>query len=127
MILEQIILKEKSTMAEFMIVMKGAYKEWCSVNEVEKKVIMEKYNNFVGRLVAEQRFKGGSALKHGAVQLKSEKGTTIIDGPFAETKEALNGYFIFEAQSFEDAILIARECPALTHGETVEVFELTSH
>jgi hypothetical protein len=87
---------------------------------------MEKYYSFVNRLKREGRFKGGSALKQGGAELRSEKGIVVVDGPFAETKEALNGYFIFEAQNYDEAIAIARECPALTHGERVEVFELTT-
>jgi hypothetical protein len=114
-------------MAEFMLVMKGDYRSWSSVSADEKQRIMEKYYGFVNRLKRESRFKGGSALKHGGIELRSEKGIVVVDGPFAETKEAFNGYFIFEAQNYDEAVSIARECPALTHGEAVQIFELTSH
>ncbi|HEY8272876.1 MAG TPA: YciI family protein [Pseudobdellovibrionaceae bacterium] len=114
-------------MNEYMLVMKGDYRSWSSVSADEKQRIMEKYYAYVNRLKREDRFKGGSALKHGGVQLRSEKGIVVVDGPFAETKETFNGYFIFEAQNYDEAVSIARECPALTHGEVVEVFELTSH
>ena len=88
---------------------------------------MEKYYAFVNRLKRENRFKSGSPLKSGGVQLYSEKGIVVVDGPFPETKEAFNGYMIFEAQTFDEAVSIARECPALTHGEKVEVFEMGEH
>lgn len=114
-------------MAEFMLVMKGDYRSWNGMSADEKQRIMEKYYAFVNRLKREGRFKGGSALKHDGVELRSEKGVIIVDGPFSETKEAFNGYFIFEAESKEEAVTMARECPALTHGEKVEIFELTSH
>jgi hypothetical protein len=114
-------------MADFMLVMKGDHHSWNGMSADEKQRVMEKYYAFVHRLKRENRFKGGSALKHGGVQLRAEKGIVIVDGPFAETKEALNGYFVFEAENHDEAVAIARECPALTHGETVEVFELTTH
>jgi hypothetical protein len=114
-------------MSEFMLVMKGDSKSWEGMGAEEKQRIMEKYYAFVNRLKRENRFKGGSALKHDGVELRSEKGLIVVDGPFSETKEAFNGYFIFEAEDKNEAVTIARECPALTHGEKVEVFELTSH
>jgi hypothetical protein len=114
-------------MADFMLVMKGDYKSWNGMSADEKQRIMEKYYSYVNRLKEQNRFKGGSALKHGGVQLRAEQGTTIVDGPYSETKEALNGYFVFEAANQDEAITIAKDCPALTHGERVEVFELSNH
>lgn len=113
-------------MKEFLLVMKGTAKNWQSFSAEDKQRIMEKYFAFVNRLKREERFKGGSALGSGAA-LRSTNGLIVTDGPFAETKEALNGYFVFSAESFDQALTIARECPALSHGETVEIFELTSH
>jgi len=93
----------------------------------EKQRIMEKYYAFVNRLKREERFKGGSALKHGGMSLRAERGIVITDGPFPETKETFNGYFLFSAKDRDEAVAIARECPALTHGEAVEIFELGEH
>ena len=114
-------------MADFMLVMKGEYKNWEAISADDKQRLMEKYYAFVNRLKREERFKGGSALKHGGTQLRTEKGFVLLDGPFPETKEALNGYFIFSAQDRDEALAIARDCPALTHGETVEIFEMGGH
>lgn len=114
-------------MSEFMLVMNGNHKAWNEMSANEKQRIMEKYYAFVNRLKRENRFRGGSALKNGGIELKSEKGIIVVDGPFSETKEALNGYFIFEAENQDEAVTIARECPALTHGEKIQVFELTNH
>jgi hypothetical protein len=114
-------------MTDFMLVMSGQHKNWDGMSAEDKQRIMEKYYAFVNRLKRENRFKGGSALKHGGTQLYSEKGIVVVDGPYPETKEALNGYFVFSATSHEEAVAIARDCPALTHGERVEIFEVGSH
>jgi hypothetical protein len=114
-------------MSEFMLIMRGEHHAWNGMSADEKQRIMEKYYAFVNRLKRESRFKTGSPLKHGGVQLHSEKGIVIVDGPFPETKEALNGYFIFEAKDLDEAVSIPRDCPALTHGEKVEVFEMGGH
>lgn len=114
-------------MNEYMLIMKGDYQSWNEISADEKQRIMEKYYAFVHRLKREERFKDGSALKNGRVSLRSEKGIVITDGPFTETKESFNGYFVFKAENLDEAVTIARECPALTHGETVEIFELSNH
>lgn len=114
-------------MSDFMLVMTGGHEIWNKMSAEEKQRIMEKYYAFVGRLRRENRFKSGSALKQGGLELRSEKGIVVVDGPFSETKEALNGYFVFEAANQEEAVAIARDCPALTHGETVQIFELSNH
>jgi hypothetical protein len=45
----------------------------------------------------------------------------IKDGPFAETKETVGGYFIVNAKSIDEAVEVAKQCPGLPHGVRVEV------
>jgi hypothetical protein len=49
------------------------------------------------------------------------KGGTVTDGPFVQTKEALNGYYVVEARDLDHAIEIAKLCPAPAPGGGVEV------
>ena len=49
------------------------------------------------------------------------KGQTVTDGPFAESKEAIGGYFLLRVKDRNEAAEIAKECPALKYGLTVEV------
>ncbi len=44
----------------------------------------------------------------------------VLDGPFAEAKEMIGGYFILTCDTFDEAVAIARECPA-AQWATVEV------
>jgi hypothetical protein len=48
---------------------------------------------------------------------------SIVDGPFAESKEMIGGFFLLTCETREQAVAIARECPA-AHWATVEVREL---
>lgn len=52
-----------------------------------------------------------------------ENQTTIVDGPFAEAREMVGGFFILTCQTRDQAIALAQECPAATWA-TVEVREL---
>jgi hypothetical protein len=48
----------------------------------------------------------------------------MADGPFAESKEAIGGYFLLQVSDLEEAVEIAKECPALEHGVDVEVRQI---
>lgn len=57
-----------------------------------------------------------------ATTVRVQDGKTLTtDGPFAETKEALGGYLVFEAEDLEAAIELASRIPAARMGGTVEV------
>ena len=45
----------------------------------------------------------------------------VADGPFAESKEAIGGYFLLKVDSLDEAVAIAQECPGLPYGAKVEV------
>jgi hypothetical protein len=45
----------------------------------------------------------------------------IVDGPFAESKESIGGYFLLQVDTLDEAVAIAQECPGLAYGIRVEV------
>lgn len=60
-----------------------------------------------------------------ATTVRVQDGSTLTtDGPFAETKEALGGYFFFEADDLQAAIEVAAKVPAAALGGAVEVREV---
>lgn len=50
----------------------------------------------------------------------------VLDGPFAESKEQLGGFYIIDVPSLEDAMSWAEQCPGASHG-TVEVRAIVDH
>ena len=60
--------------------------------------------------------------KLGASKLVTEEA--VMDGPFVETKEIIGGYMIVSAESWEEAIAIARESPAVSARSNIEVHEI---
>ena len=57
-----------------------------------------------------------------ATTVRVQDGTTMTtDGPFAELKEAIGGYFFFEADNLDDALALAARVPAARLGGAVEV------
>lgn len=67
--------------------------------------------------------RGGNGLqepKTGVSVGRSAGATQVLDGPYAETREQLGGYFIVEVADMAEAIRWAERCPALDHGGRVE-------
>jgi hypothetical protein len=80
---------------------------------------MARFTAWFERLRNEGRFKGGGPLMHdGKIVLRRD---VVTDGPFAESKEAIAGFFIVQADSLEQAVEMANGCPGLELGQTVEV------
>lgn len=57
--------------------------------------------------------------------LRRREGALVLDGPFSEAKEAIAGFYLVQAESFEAAEKIASGCPILNHGGSVELRELS--
>lgn len=72
---------------------------------------MGKYND---ELIKAGIMQGGDGLKPSSAGARirfSGKNRTVIDGPFAETKELIAGYWLWEVKSMEEAIEWAKKCP----------------
>lgn len=80
-----------------------------------------KFMSWFERLKMEGACKGGQPLQREGKIVSGKGGRMIADGPFAESKEAIGGYFLIVADTLEQAVEIARGCPALERGMTVEV------
>jgi hypothetical protein len=50
-----------------------------------------------------------------------KQNNTVINGPYAEIKESIGGLFIIRAENYEEAVEIAKGCPILQWGATVEL------
>jgi hypothetical protein len=54
-------------------------------------------------------------------KIVSGRNRVVSDGPFAESKEAIGGYFLLNVASLDEAVAIAQKCPGLPYGVRVEV------
>lgn len=114
-------------MPEFMVVLRGADPDKKLGPAADSEALMEKYYNWVDRLKKERRYVGGAPFRSGSKLLSGHRDWVVItDPPYAKAREALTGYFVIAAESLPQAVEIAKGCPALTHGETVEVLELNN-
>ncbi len=75
------------------------------------------------KLKAKNLYVSGEALMPGGKMVQGKKAV-VTDGPFAESKEIVGGYFIVKANSLEDAAELAKDCPDLPQDGKVVVREV---
>ena len=73
------------------------------------------------RLKEEGKCLGGHPLEEEGKIVSGKQGRAVADGPFAESKEAIGGYFYLQVADENEAIEIAKQCPGLEYGAVVEV------
>jgi hypothetical protein len=73
------------------------------------------------RLTAQGKAVAGSHLELEGKVVSGKNGRSVSDGPFAESKEAVGGYFLLNVSTLEEAVAIAQQCPGLDYGAQIEV------
>ena len=108
---------------QYMLLIYGDQDGWKSRSEEENGQIMQAYMQFTEELQASGSLVGGDALEPTqtatTVRVRNDE-TLTTDGPFAETKEQLGGYYIVDVGSIDEALEWAAKIPGAKHG-SVEV------
>jgi hypothetical protein len=112
------IMSPETPISDYLLIFRNtAWHKDLSAEEIQHQ--MARFTAWFEHLSREGKFKGGGPLAHKGKILSG--GTITTDGPFAESKEAVAGFFIIQAENLEQAAEIARGCPGLNFGQTVEV------
>ena len=86
----------------------------------------EGIHGWTDRIRAEGRHKAGDKLTDDAGKIITAQGgrASVTDGPYAESKEVVGGYYIVTASDYEDACQLAASCPHLKFGGRIEVRQI---
>jgi hypothetical protein len=100
-------------MAKYLILIYGDEQRWAEASPEEQRRIDDGHAAFAA--AAGDAVLGGHQLEPSANATSLRAGAadplTVIDGPFAETKEAIGGYYLIEASSLDEAIALAGRLP----------------
>ena len=103
----------------YMLIFRG--NEWHKgLSPEEMQEISSQWMAWFKRLADEGRAVAGNPLEPKG-KIVSGANAKVVDGPFAESKEAIGGYFLLQVNSLDEAVAIAKECPGLAYGAKVEV------
>ena len=103
-----------------MVLFRGAH--WdrgLSTDELQQA--MDKVIAWFEGLNQRGKIKGAQPLGGQGRVISGTNGRFVVDGPFTETKEAVGGYLVLQADNLAEAVEIARSMPALRYGISVEV------
>ena len=97
--------------------------DFANVSEAEQGKIFQEYMDYSRGIKKAGNYIGGEALQPiaTATTVRQRNGKTLTtDGPFAETKEQLGGFYLVEAKDLDEAIKLASGIPAVRTG-SIEV------
>jgi len=108
---------------QYMALIYGDQEAWAAFSDEEREGAYDLYRAFAQEAQEAGVMAGGNELASTrdatTVRVRNDE-TLVTDGPYAEVKEALGGYFLLECESMDDALDWAARIPAAEHG-AVEV------
>ena len=108
---------------QYLLLIYDEEKNWETMAEAERNGLFGEYGAYTGELQASGQMLGGNALlpTSTATTVRVRDGEQVVtDGPFAETKEQLGGYYLIEAESVDGALEWAAKIPGARWG-SIEV------
>ena len=108
---------------QYMLLIYDNEKMWPSMDEKERNALMGEYFAYTEELKKSGKLVAGDALQptNTATTVRVRNGKALTtDGPFAETKEQLGGYYLVEAKDLDEAMALAAKIPSARFG-SIEV------
>lgn len=108
---------------KYMLLIHGEEHAWSSLSENDQKAMSAEYGKFTESIQATGNLIAGAQLRptSSATSVRLRDGKRLVtDGPFAETREQLGGYYLIDAKDLDEAIGIAARIPSARFG-TIEV------
>jgi hypothetical protein len=113
-------MNTETTTGEYMLLFRGPHWDRGLPTE-ELQQAMNKVMAWFEGLAERGKIKGAQPLGGQGRVISGTDGRFVMDGPFTETKEAVGGYLVLQADSLTEAVEIARSMPTLRYGISVEV------
>jgi hypothetical protein len=111
-------------MKDFLFVFRTDFSKLPNRSPEEMQALAKRWMDWFGSVAAQNKLTDrGNRLIPGAGKVV-KPNNVITDGPYMEIKEAVGGYAIVKANSFDEAAELAKGCPVLAVGGNVEVREI---
>jgi hypothetical protein len=114
---------------QYLLLIYGNEKRWEAMPQSEHDKVLQEYMDYSKSIAQSGHMRGGNELdsiaKAKTVKVRDGK-QLVTDGPFAETKEQLGGYYLIEAKDVNEALALAARIPSARWG-SVEVRPIIPH
>lgn len=113
-------------MNKYMLLLHDSTEGFAEASAEEIQAVIGEYVDWRNKIEAEGRLIGGEKLAdEGGKHLSMQNGDIrVTDGPYAEIKEALGGYFAIKANNYDEAVEISKSCPHLKYGGRIELRQI---
>jgi hypothetical protein len=114
---------------QYMLLIYSNESEFEKLGAPERDTMLKEYMDFSKNIAQSGHYRAGNELhpvtKATTVRVRDKK-RLVTDGPFAETKEQLGGYYLIEAKDLDEAVGIAARVPSARYG-SIEVRPIIPH
>jgi hypothetical protein len=108
---------------QYLLLIYDKESEWGTLTEAQQSAMMKEYQDFTKSINESGHWRASSQLhpvsKATTVRIRDGK-KMVTDGPFAETKEQLGGFYLVEAKDLDEAVALAARVPSARFG-SIEV------
>ncbi len=114
-------------MPQYVLLLRDDPKTYADFSPQQFQSLIEKYNGWAGKLAAEGRLLSGKKLQesNGKVMRKPKGGRLVVkDGPFAEAKEIVGGFYLIKADDYAHAVKLCEDHPQFVNDGFVEIREV---
>jgi hypothetical protein len=113
-------MSTQAAVSQYMLLFRGT--DWDNrLSPEEIQNVMSRWIAWFDDLIEQGKAKLGQPLMNDARIVSGREGQSLVDGPFTESKEAIAGYILLRVADFDEATTIARQCPGLDQGMSVEI------
>ena len=113
-------------MSKFILLLHENPADFANVSAEEIERIIGEYTAWRRKIETEGRYEGSNKLKDEGGRHLSMRNQQlrVVDGPYAEAKEVMGGYFVINAANYDEAVEISKGCPHLKYGGWIELREI---
>ncbi len=112
-------------MPKFMLLLFDTPSDYAGMTPEQMQQVVKEYGAWAQEMGKAGKLEGGEKLADEGGKVITQSGVT--DGPFAESKEVLGGYFTINAASYDEAVEIARGSPHAKYGASTHVRQIDAH
>ncbi|MCG8607244.1 YciI family protein [bacterium] len=112
-------------MAHFLLLLRGGNNDLKSYSPEDLQNLLVQYEVWLDDLKESKCLLAAQKLKNDDGRFVAGKDDEVVDEGFLpEANDSVDGYVLVKAEDYDRAVVISRQCPALTHGGSVEIREL---
>jgi hypothetical protein len=112
-------------MSQFILFVRGGYEEEVELSPEEIQQRIEKYRQWSGNLATANKLVAANKITDEPRVLLRQNGSFVVQTPEL-TESTVGGYFIIEAEDYDEALKISEACPTFEHGGSLEIRQIES-